>query len=256
MLDGRHAGRSPQMEHTEAGWEGPGATDARRKRRSGGCWRACGQSTATFRLIGQQTVVAPLVGPEGRRNMDQWDGYPAARDRLLASIRGPEGGEPIPGVAVLTGDIHSSWAFDLRLERPAGPGPDARSRPVAVEVVTPAVSSPPLANTFRRMDIDVEQLRAYLDQAHPHLRWADWEHNGYTLLDLTPEALTAEWYFTGDAREEAFEERFAQAFRMAAGGEPPGAGGRPDRGFGHARAGPVSERGPSTPATARQSRET
>ncbi|MEM1414382.1 MAG: alkaline phosphatase D family protein [Myxococcota bacterium] len=205
MLDGRMAGRSPQMDTDEAGWDGPerqmlGAAQER--------WLLEGlrASTTSWRLLGQQTVFSPAEGPEGR-NTDQWDGYPAARQRLLDGLAG----DAIAGVAFLTGDIHSSWAFDVPGEGYAADGSGA----LAVELVTPAVSSPPLANTFRRLEMDVEAIVAFMRETHPHLRWLDLEHNGYVLLDLTPEALTAEWYFTGERREAAFEERFARGFRTA-----------------------------------------
>ena len=38
---------------------------------------------------------------------DEWDGYPAERERLVEAIadRGP-------GVVALSGDVHSAWAFE------------------------------------------------------------------------------------------------------------------------------------------------
>ena len=63
---------------------------------------------------------------------DQWDGYPAERARLVAAMqaRGRAGGRSV----ILSGDVHSSWAF-------VGPCDAATGQPVAVEMTTPAVSS-------------------------------------------------------------------------------------------------------------------
>ena len=44
-------------------------------------------------------------------NMDAWDGYPAARARLLGSAR-----EANANLVTLTGDTHNAWAFELAHE--------------------------------------------------------------------------------------------------------------------------------------------
>ena len=41
-------------------------------------------------------------------NMDAWDGYPAARERLLASALNADA-----NLISLAGDTHNAWAFDL-----------------------------------------------------------------------------------------------------------------------------------------------
>ncbi|MEV4898782.1 alkaline phosphatase D family protein, partial [Nonomuraea sp. NPDC055795] len=55
-----------------------------------------------------------------------WDGYVASRDRLAAAIE-----DNRRNGVVLTGDVHSHWAGEIRRE----------SRPVAVELVTTSVTS-------------------------------------------------------------------------------------------------------------------
>ena len=59
-------------------------------------------STATWSVLGQQTVLTDIRLPDGAiLNYDQWDGYAPARDRLLAAAA------PVAGrMVVLTGDIH------------------------------------------------------------------------------------------------------------------------------------------------------
>ena len=61
---------------------------------------------------------------------DQWDGYPAERGPLVSWIveRAAAGGRTV----LLSGDVHSSWAF-------TGPPDSANGEPVAVEFTTPAV---------------------------------------------------------------------------------------------------------------------
>jgi alkaline phosphatase D len=113
---------------------------------------------------------------------DQWDGYPAERDRLVAVLarRRAAGGATV----LLSGDVHSSWAM-------AGPcTPDGE--PVAVEAVTPAVSSPPMGQTrlpwvWRLLDGAVRRLE--------HVTYVDIANRGFLLLQVTRERVVAGWHF-------------------------------------------------------------
>ena len=51
--------------------------------------------------------------------MDKWDGYPADRARLMTFLHDRRPSNPI----VLTGDLHTNWVNDLKLDfdRPASP---------------------------------------------------------------------------------------------------------------------------------------
>ena len=100
------------------------------------------QRAATpWRLLGQQVLFARMT-PAGRsvQNADNWDGYQGARERVLDVLER----ERVRDVVVLTGDVHSSWAMDV--PRSAWSGYSARTGEgsLAVEIVTPAVSSPPI----------------------------------------------------------------------------------------------------------------
>jgi alkaline phosphatase D len=81
-----------------------------------------GASSARWQVLAQQVMVAPFdfrAGPEEQVSMDQWSGYPVARDRLLGTIA-----ERAPNrTVVLTGDIHSAWVNELRSDfrRPDAP---------------------------------------------------------------------------------------------------------------------------------------
>src|SRR5690606_40682158 len=67
------------------------------------------QDGVCWNLLGQQVMLAQLGTNSMPFNYDQWDGYPAARQRLFDSVRAA-GAE---NLVVLTGDIHSSWALEL-----------------------------------------------------------------------------------------------------------------------------------------------
>ena len=155
-----------------------------------------------WRLIGQQTMFSP-ISPRGvpPQNTDVWDGYPAARARVFDALEQNR----LSNVAILTGDIHSSWAFDVPRSPLRSYSSTTGEGSLAVELVTPAISSPPLfANASLRDTTALLQLFA------PHLKFVEGEHRGYVLLDLTKGRLRSEWYHVPavDTRSAA-ESRFA-----------------------------------------------
>src|SRR5262249_18842053 len=78
-------------------------------------WFAAGldRTMARWNLIGQQTLMAQLdrkPGPGQQFWTDGWDGYPAARRRLLDYLGQRKPSNPV----VLGGDVHSFWVADLK----------------------------------------------------------------------------------------------------------------------------------------------
>lgn len=92
-------------------------------------------SDAAWTALGQQTVMQDMEVLGQILNTDQWDGYPAARARLLDEIRTAE----VANAVVLTGDLHCAGYGSLR----TGDG-----TPVAVELVTTSVTSDTLKDRF------------------------------------------------------------------------------------------------------------
>jgi len=64
-------------------------------------------SPGTWRVLAQQVFFAPRRFARGTLSMDSWDGYPAARQRVLDMFAGR------PGGVVLTGDVHRAWANEI-----------------------------------------------------------------------------------------------------------------------------------------------
>ncbi len=140
---------------------------------------------------------------------DQWDGYPAEQERLVAALarRGRNGGRSV----LLSGDIHSAWAFH---------GPcDASDQPVAVEMTVPATASKPmgrgrLPGAWRLLDGMVRRL--------DHVRWADVTRRGYGILDLTPERALMEWWFVEPTDQDPGDRAWlGAAFATERGPWPP-----------------------------------
>jgi alkaline phosphatase D len=126
------------------------------------------QSKALWNVIAQQTLFAPAStqGDKGVRYWtDGWDGYPAARERLLKSIVDRRPSNPV----VLSGDVHACYTADLH----AQPGrPD--SPVVATELCGTSISSQGPS----------ERTVAAIVGNNPHIRYANPRDRGYSLVEL------------------------------------------------------------------------
>ena len=123
-------------------------------------------SAATWNVVGQQTVMTDVTLDGAVLNFDQWDGYPAARDRVLDAAPG--------NLVVVTGDIHLAGVGTL-----GGKG---------AEFVTTAISS--TANVDPALEDLVRSL--------PNIVDAELVHRGYTRHTVTPERWTAEYRIVDD----------------------------------------------------------
>jgi alkaline phosphatase D len=135
-------------------------------------------STATWNVIGNQVVFADATLNGAVLNYDQWDGYPAQRERILQHLADDE----VSNVVVLTGDIHLAAVAQLRA------GDRALGKPVGAEFITTSISSSGSIN-----DAFTDVLKAY-----PHLVDAELTHRGYSLHTVTPERWTAEYRLVVD----------------------------------------------------------
>jgi alkaline phosphatase D len=123
----------------------------------------------------QQDVLASKLGVP--MWMDRWDGYPAARSRLLKSAQRADA-----DLVMLSGDSHNAWAYSLAED----------GQPAGVEFAGHSVTSPGIE---AQMAVDPKDVaRAFVDM-NPELAWADTSHRGYTMIDITPQRVTGEWVF-------------------------------------------------------------
>ena len=150
--------------------------------------RALDEAGATWNVVAQQTIVSKITVPLGdveALNLDQWDGYPAARRRLVDQLGA------VDNPVVITGDIHASGVGVIT----ADPD-DPTSAPVATELVGTSVSSP-----FADGLEDVVERSA---AASPAIRYVEASRRGYVVCEVTPRQLTADFrYVTTVATPEA-----------------------------------------------------
>jgi alkaline phosphatase D len=166
--------------------------------------RASNQAGTTWRVLGQGVMFSRLV-PPGRPVLlsDTWEGYQASRDRIFDFLEA----ERVRDVAILGGDLHSSWALDVPRNPVAGYRAATGEGSLAVEILAPAISSAPLfaAPGLRER---APLLRAILQ----NLKFLDGDSRGYVVVDITPERLQAEWFFVPTVDERSPVETRAASF--------------------------------------------
>ena len=163
-----------------------------------------------WQLLGQQVMFAPMAPwgqPSG--NKDAWDGYRPARNRILDFLAD----QRITNAVVLTGDVHSSWAYDVPKDPWAGYNTATGQGTVAVEIVAPSVTSPSGWGDAAKAGENLKRLR----QQRPHLKWADGLSRGYVLLDITRDAIQADWFGVPTVDERTPGEVFLRGYRSEAG---------------------------------------
>jgi alkaline phosphatase D len=130
-----------------------------------------------WNVLGQQTVLSDTRLDQAILNYDQWDGYPAARERLLAQA--PH------DLIVITGDIHLAGVGQL------GPGPNAGS--AGVEFVTTSISS--TANVDDSLEELVRSLPGIVD--------VEIAHRGYIRHTVTGERWVADYRIVDNVSDPA-----------------------------------------------------
>lgn len=150
-------------------------------------WFADGlkRASARWNLLAQQTLMAEAGRKlkDGKQAFwgDGWDGYPMARRKLLDAVAA----SPVKDTVVMSGDVHSFWAADLKQDF-AVPA----SRTVATEFVGGSITSQGFSN---------ERLQPLL-RDNPHLRYGLGDAYGYGHVALEAKAATVSFRTVDDVR--------------------------------------------------------
>jgi alkaline phosphatase D len=206
-------------------------------------------SSATWKVMGNQVIFSPFTAGWGAlldttvtyedlesTFLDIWDGYPAERTELIDYISQNN----IDNTVILTGDFHSSFAFDvtdtpnvLNIVNVPGVGPLPFYDPspiydpvtgtgsVAVEFASPSISSanfdentdPATAQALQfqiNNDIVIPPAGPNLGNPNPHMKYADLIQHGYFLLDVKDDSTQADYYFIDDILVPNGTESYAQ----------------------------------------------
>jgi alkaline phosphatase D len=113
---------------------------------------------------------------------DGWDGFPAARQRILDAIATTRVTNPV----FIDGDIHSYWTTDLKADfaNPSSPT-------VATEFVGTSITSDPPPRDL---------IMAALPE-NPHVRYFESRYRGYVAVDLFRDRMETRLQIISDRRD-------------------------------------------------------
>jgi alkaline phosphatase D len=161
-------------------------------------------SKARWNILAQQTLMAqstqvPIVGEDGGRFWtDGWDGYPAARRRLLDTLLKTRTSNPL----VLGGDVHTFYATELRRDFKR---PESKDNPViATEFVGTSVTS----------SSRPQQRTAQYVAMNPHIKYGRSDKRGYMLMEVTPTETRTRFMGLDEVRDPDTAQRELAAFRV------------------------------------------
>jgi alkaline phosphatase D len=183
-------------------------------------------SNTPWQVLGNQVIMAPVMAPDlsqtppqlaaalehlrpGATQLlkltrfpfpldpDAWDGYPAARARVLASLRANAS-----NALVISGDSHAAWANELD---------DGRGR-VAVEFGGTSITSPSQAVYFQRSGVD---YAAGLKARNPDIKWTDQLSHGFIVLTLRHDKATADYVTVSTIQSKQYDARVSATFTVA-----------------------------------------
>jgi alkaline phosphatase D len=155
------------------------------------------RSRARWNVIAQQQLMAELrqrtpTGAEAYWT-DGWDGYAAARGRILSHLATRRVANPV----VIGGDIHSFWVTDLKTDFR-----DPASPTVATEFVGTSVTS---------LGVPYESFAAVLPD-NPHVRFFESRFRGYVRCEVTPDRWTTDLRVLDDVRDPRARARTLATF--------------------------------------------
>jgi alkaline phosphatase D len=159
------------------------------------------RTKAHWNLIAQDVLMAQYHIKQNDAlvfSTDDWDGYPANRTRLLKRIQEAQVSNPV----VLSGDIHSFFANDLRVDFD-----DEKSPLVATEFVGTSISSygPP------------QDLIAQALPDNPHVHFFESRKRGYLCMDLDRSHMQVQMRVVSDAHDPKADISTLKTFAVESG---------------------------------------
>ena len=137
------------------------------------------RSSSRWNVLPQQVMMARVdrvPGPEERISMDQWSGYETARRRLMEFLATRRPTNPV----VLTGDIHTNWVNDLKVDYADETAPIVGTEFVGTSITSGGGGS------------DVRDGTAGMLSGNPSVRFFN-AQRGYVRCVITPQTWTADY---------------------------------------------------------------
>ena len=192
------------------------------------------ESTATWKVIGNQVPFFPTVlGPgypealsailepvspalahePAAYYVDDWNGYPAERQRLVTTMT------EVEDVVVLTGDVHQSYACEI--PRDVGTY-SATGESVAVELIAPGISSPAISTIIAQFipgaDTAIESVFSANEAGfNQWVKYRESSRCGYLIVDVDGARVRADWWLVDDSQVPSSPVRHARTMQVKRG---------------------------------------
>jgi alkaline phosphatase D len=164
--------------------------------------RSLSASPAKWNVLAQQVMMGMVdhrAGEKKRYSMDQWCGYAHERMDIVRTIEERKISNPV----VITGDIHSNWVNNLRVDDRKAEAPI-----VATEFVGTSISSG--SNKRSRRDVEI------LQDENPCVQFFN-AQRGYVRATITPDAWTTDYRVVDDVTKPGGKVSTAASFVVEAG---------------------------------------
>jgi alkaline phosphatase D len=137
------------------------------------------ESNARWNILANQVQMTPVdrdPGPAELYSLDTWAGYDQARRRLLSTLRDSKVSNPV----VVTGDIHSNWVGDLKIDY------EEKDQPiVGTEIIGTSISSGGDGTD------SIPNIDAYVAD-NPQIKFYN-NQRGYVRCEVRRESFTADF---------------------------------------------------------------
>lgn len=147
-----------------------------------------GMTMEQLAIVADPKSQAIIKAPSIPYNLDAWDGYEAPRQTVYGMVKAMD-----KNLIVISGDTHNAWASNLD---------DISGNPIGVEFATPGVSSPGLEEYLPNQN--PLELAAGVQQLISTLKYANTYQRGHMVLDITPQAATAEWTMVSTVKSKTY----------------------------------------------------
>jgi alkaline phosphatase D len=226
LLDTRIEGRDAQLDPRDPRFASPERQLLGRKQERWLAEELARPRAAAWTVLASSVILSPLSWPAALRkgnaaqapgwaggllderiarseaglagNPDAWDGYPAAQRRLLDMLDARAG-----RTLVLSGDTHSSWAFEL-----CGAG----GSPLGWEVGVPSVTS---EASLEYTGLHPAEVEALFRTRNPRMKYLEPSARGYVVVELGERRAVAEWRYVSSVLEPAPRWRVGHRLEMA-----------------------------------------
>ena len=177
------------------------------------------KSNAAWTIFGQQVLMAKLKFPDISKmlkteeipdflkpylkflglgipsNLDAWDGYPAARNKLYQLMQNTK-----KKFISLAGDTHNSWVS--KLENQSG-------KKVGIELGAPSVTSPGITDV---LNLDEKKFVDSIVKINKELQWMEPSNRGYLFLDCMENKIIASFNYIKELNNINSEIGSSQSF--------------------------------------------